>query len=115
MAAWKLVEYIASREGQEILSATGFQIPVYEDLAMDSDVVAREKSINHLDVDAYKVFVESAKTQPYGLWQYRGSKQWKELTYDTFSAELTADDPADRITVDAFLEKVKSKIGQYLN
>ncbi|MCQ2741783.1 MAG: extracellular solute-binding protein, partial [Bacilli bacterium] len=29
LASWKLVEYIASREGQEILSATGFQIPVY--------------------------------------------------------------------------------------
>lgn len=114
-ASWKLIEYIASREGQEILSATGFQIPVYLDVAKDGDVIAREAKLNRLNKESYQVFVNSASSQPYGLWQYRNSKQWKEMTYDTFSSELTADVPSDRITVDQFLEKVKNNIGRYLN
>ena len=112
-AAWKLVEYIASREGQEILTATGFQIPVYSDLAVAPDIVNRETANNRAPQN-YECFVESAMHQSYGLWQYRETQTWKTLGYDTESEKLYADDPSDRITVDTFLNNVKNKIGQYL-
>lgn len=106
-AAWKLVEYIASREGQEILTATGFQIPVYEDLAMDPDLVAREKSKGP---ENYEIFVTSAKKQGYGLWQYRNNILWKEKGYDTPSEYLYSTNPDTRITVDEFLARAKQLV-----
>ena len=112
-AAWKLVEYIASKEGQEILTATGFQIPVYSDIATSKDVIERETANNRAPQN-YECFVESAMHQSYGLWQYRETQTWKQLGYDTESEKLYAENPAERITVDQFLTNVKNKIGRYL-
>lgn len=106
-AAWKLVEYIASREGQEILTATGFQVPVYEDLATDPALVAKEQGKGPAN---YMVFVESAKKQGYGLWQYRSNILWKEKGYDTPSEYLYSTDPTTRITVDQFLSRAKELV-----
>ena len=106
-AAWKLVEYIASKEGQEILSATGFQIPVYPELSNDPEFLAREKeSLPH----NFEVFLEGAEHQPAGTWQYRSNNLWKTQGYDATSEALFHDDPAKRITVDTFLDEVKNKL-----
>lgn len=105
-AAWKLVEYIASKEGQEILTATGFQIPVYEDLALDKDLVAKEKAKGP---ENYEVFVNSAKIQGYGLWQYCKSNTWKVNGYDVPSEKLYANDGND-ISVDEFLADARNKV-----
>lgn len=113
-ASWKLVEYIASREGQEILSATGFQIPCYYDLALDKDVIARE-SANSSGYSNYKVFVDSAQNQSYGLWQYRANSQWKTLGYDTTSERLYDTNPATRWTVDEFLAEAKIQVNNYIS
>ena len=112
-AAWKLVEYIASKEGQEILTATGYQIPVYSDLATSPDIINRETA-NNRSPQNYECFVDSAMHQSYGLWQYRDTQTWKTLGYDTESEKLYAENPSERISVDTFLNNVKNKIGQYL-
>lgn len=111
-AAWKLVEYIASPEGQEILSATGFQIPCYYELAKSDDVRAREKEL--FGYENYDVFVESAQNQSYGLWQYRANIRWKELGYDTTSERLFSTDPSTRYTVDEFIDAARKAVNQYL-
>ena len=110
LAAWKLVEYIASKEGQEILSATGFQIPVYESLALEEDLVASEKEKGPMN---YEIFVESAKNQGYGLWQYRSNTMWKIKGYDLPSENLYAEKANSRITVDEFLAEAKPLVDQY--
>ena len=110
MAAWKLVEYIASKEGQEILSATGFQIPVYESLALEEDLVASEKEKGPMN---YEIFVESAKNQGYGLWQYRSNTMWKVKGYDLPSENLYSEKESSRITVDEFLQAAKPLVDQY--
>ena len=110
LAAWKLVEYIASKEGQEILATTGFQIPVYEDLALEENLVASEKEKGPQN---YEVFVESAKNQGYGLWQYRSNTLWKENGYDLNSEKLYAEVESERITVDEFLQKAKNDVNKY--
>lgn len=110
-AAWKLVEYIASKEGQEILSSTGFQIPVYESVAMSEDFVEAEKTKGPQN---YEVFVQSAKKQGYGLWQYRSSITWKTNIYDTPSEFLFAENESDRKTVKQFLEEAKAKAASEL-
>lgn len=107
-AAWKLVEYISSREGQEILTATGFQVPVYLDLATDEKLVASEVAKGP---ENYNVFVQSAKTQGYGLWQYTKNITWKVNGYDTPSEFLYSTDPNTEISVDEFLKKAKDIIG----
>lgn len=112
LAAWKLIEYIASREGQEILSSTGFQIPVYTDLALSEDVKHREE-INYAGLN-YEVFVHSAETQSYGLWQYRNNQKWKTMGYDTTSEYLYHSDPEKRWTVDYFLSQAKVKVTENL-
>jgi multiple sugar transport system substrate-binding protein len=112
MAAWKLVEYIASKEGQEILASTGFQIPVYRDLALREDIVEREKS---LGPDNYECFITSAYSQPYGLWDYRPSQLWKTNGYDVPSEFLFSSDPDSRLTVDEFLAKAKTEVTKYLS
>ena len=106
-AGWKLVEYIASKEGQEILTSTGFQIPVYESLAMEEELVKSEKEKGP---ENYEVFVQSAKQQGYGLWQYRSNILWKTNGYDIPSEYLYSTDPRTEITVDQFLATAKQKV-----
>lgn len=110
LAAWKLIEYIASKEGQEILATTGFQIPVYEDLALEENLVNSEKEKGP---ENYEVFVESAKNQGYGLWQYRSNTLWKENGYDLNSEKLYAEVESERISVDEFLQKAKNDVNKY--
>lgn len=110
-AAWKLVEYITSREGQEILSATGFQIPLYSDLAHQEDFLAREKELGPHN---YEAFLEAAEGQPYGTWQYRSDLRWKTLGYDATSELLFSTDPSTRITVEEFLDKARTAVTNYL-
>lgn len=112
LAAWKLIEYVASREGQEILSSTGFQIPCYTDLALSDDVKAREQ-INYPGLN-YEVFVHSAEKQSYGLWQYRNNQKWKTMGYDTTSEYLYHSDESKRWTVDYFLEQAKKAVTENL-
>jgi len=110
-AAWKLVEYIASREGQDILSATGFQIPVYEDLSYDEDFLAREKAAGP---ENFEAFLTAAANQSYGTWQYRQDSRWKSLGYDATSELLFSSDPNTRITVDEFINRARTAVTQYL-
>lgn len=112
LAAWKLIEYIASEEGQEIMSSTGFQIPIYPELSLSDDVKAREE-INYPGLN-YEVFVESARTQSYGLWQYRNNQKWKTIGYDTTSADLYHKDESKRWTVDYFLSQAEKNVNDNL-
>lgn len=107
-AAWKLVEYIASREGQEILASTGFQIPVYSDVSRSAEVIAREEQL-YPGLN-YEIFVDAAETQSYGLWQYRNNQKWKTMGYDTTSEYLYHKDPTKRWTVDEFLTAAKKNV-----
>lgn len=108
-AAWKLVEYISSKEGQEVLSSTGFQIPVYHSLAENADFKASEISKGPAN---YEVFVQSAVNQLPGLWMYRPNQLWKVNGYDVPSEYLFSSDPSTEITVDQFLETAKQKVNE---
>lgn len=110
-AAWKLVEYVASKEGQEILSATGFQIPSYPSIGYSEDFLAREKQSKPQNVEA---FLSAAESQPYGLWNYRDTQTWKVQGYDVTSELLLSDDPTTRITVDEFLARAKAKVNSFM-
>lgn len=110
-AAWKLVEYIGSQEGQEILSATGFQFPIYKTIGFSDEYLEREAA---LKPNNYKVLIDSASKQPAGLWTYTASTQWKELGYDMYSEYLLHDDSSKRWTVDYFLGRVQTAVNQYL-
>ncbi|MCI2068532.1 MAG: sugar ABC transporter substrate-binding protein [Bacilli bacterium] len=110
-AAWKLVEYIASKEGQEVLSSTGFQIPVYHSLAEDASFKAGEIAKGP---ENYEVFVQSAINQLPGLWMYRANQLWKVNGYDVPSEYLFSSDPSTEITVDQFLETAKQKVNENL-
>ncbi len=110
-AAWKLVEYIGSKEGQEILSATGFQFPLYGEIGFSDEYLERESA---LKPNNYEVFIHSVAEQPAGTWLYTKSTQWKELTYDTLSETLFVKDESKRLSVDDFLDLVKKNIGNYI-
>ena len=111
VAAWKLVEYIASREGQELLAASGFAIPIYNSLATDKRIVERELSLGPQN---YQVFIESAKHQPAGTHTWLNSNRWRTDSYDALSAQLFAVNPSSRITVDKYLDNVKEKANSIL-
>ena len=104
-AAWKLVEYIGSPEGQEVLACTGFQFPIYQSVASSEEYLS-----NYEDTQPnnYEIFLESAATQPAGTWTYLPSDQWREMSYDSYSAYLLDSDESDRWTVETFLAKVKT-------
>ncbi len=108
-AAWKLVEYIGSKEGQEILSATGFQFPLYTSLGLDEDYLERNAA---LKPNNYEIFIKSAEKQPAGVWSYLRSQSWKELGYDLYSEYLLDGKAENRWTVDHFLEVVKGKVNE---
>ncbi len=110
-AAWKLVEYIGSKEGQEILSATGFQFPLYESIGLSEEYLKRE---SQLKPNNYEVFIHSVAEQPAGTWMYTKSTQWKELGYDMFSEYILDKNENNRWTIEKFLERVKSAVNQYL-
>ena len=111
MAAWKLVEYISSREGQELLAASGFAVPIYNSLAVDERIVERELSMGPQN---YSVFIESAKHQPAGTHTWLNSNRWRTESYDALSAQLFATNASSRISVDEFLNQVKNKVNGIL-
>lgn len=110
-AAWKLIEYIASKEGQELLSATGFQIPVYPSLAEQEDYIERESNNKPSN---FKCFLDAAADQPIGLWSYHKNQLWKTEAYDKDVEKVYAEDPSERITVDEFLKKTKDHVNAKL-
>lgn len=110
-AAWKLVEYIGSPEGQEILSATGFQFPIYESIASSEEYLATYENSKPSN---YEVFLKSAAEQPAGTWMYNQSNQWKELSYDTLTANLLDSDQGARWTVERFLDECRKVVDQYI-
>ena len=111
MAAWKLVEYICSREGQELLAASGFAVPIYNSLAVDERIVERELSMGPQN---YSVFIESAKHQPAGTHTWLNSNRWRTESYDALSAQLFATNASSRISVDEFLNQVKNRVNGIL-
>ena len=110
-AAWKLIEYIASKEGQELLSATGFQIPVYPSLAEQKDYIERESNNKPAN---FKCFLDAAEQQPIGLWSYHKNDLWKTEGFDKYVEKVYADDASERITVDEFLNTTRSVVNQKL-
>lgn len=110
-AAWKLVEYIGSKEGQEILSATGFQFPIYESIGLSEEYLSREAA---LKPNNYEVFIHSAAEQPAGTWTYTKNAQWKELGYDRYSEYILHSNKEKRMTIDDFMKNVKTAVNEYL-
>lgn len=110
-AAWKVIEYFGSPEGQAILAASGFSIPIYNSIAYDENVMAREKALGPQN---YEVFIESAKHQPAGTHTYVASQRWLKEGYNALAASLYDLDPSVRWTVDEYLEKVKEKVNEFL-
>lgn len=108
-ASWKFVEYIASKEGQEILMSTGTQIPIYENVG--KDIVERESKLGPAN---YEILIKSAKTQKAGRWTYLKNQQWYSLGYDLYSGNLLDSNADERWTTDRFLEKCKEIVNQYV-
>lgn len=110
-AAWKVIEYFGSPEGQALLAASGFSIPIYESVAYDEDVVAREKALGPQN---YEIFIESAKEQPAGTHTYIPSQRWIKEGYNELAANLYALDASERWSVDKYLEEVKKRVNEYV-
>lgn len=108
-AAWKFVEYFGSKEGQEILMATGTQLPTYA--FTDNNIIERE--INNGPAN-YEIFIKSAVKQPAGRWTYLKNQQWISLGYDLYSGNLLDANKSDRWTVDQFLNKCRDVVNQYV-
>ena len=108
-AAWALIEYIASPEGQEVLSCTGFQFPCYEELALSDDFLetelARDNAAEH-----YSYFVKQAATQPAGPGTHFKNSTWKNSTYDACSEKLLDENATNRINVSTFLTNVANAL-----
>ncbi len=110
-AAWKLIEYIASKEGQELLSATGFQIPVYPSLAEQEDYIERESNNKPTN---FKCFLDAAEGQPVGLWSYHSNQLWKSEGYDKLSEKVFSEIETERMNVDDFLNKARDIVNDKL-
>ena len=110
-AAWKLIEYIASKEGQELLSATGFQIPVYPSLAEQEDYIERESNNKPSN---FKCFLDAAEGQPVGLWSYHSNQLWKTEGFDKYSEKVFSENESDRKSVDTFLNEVRDVVNAKL-
>lgn len=106
-AAWKVIEYFGSPEGQALLAASGFSVPIYESVAYDENVLEREKALGPQN---YEVFIESAKGQPAGTHTYIPSQRWLKEGYNALAANLYALDASERWSVDKYLEEVKNKL-----
>lgn len=110
-AAWKLIEYFGSPEGQAILAGSGFSIPLYESIAYDENVVAREKALGPQN---YNIFIESAKHQPAGTHTYLASQRWLTEGFNALAANLYSTNESSRWTVDEYLEAVKNKVNSLI-
>lgn len=110
-AAWKLIEYIGSPEGQSVLAASGFSIPIYESVAYSDSVVAREKELGPQN---YEVFIKSAKSQPAGTHTYLVSQRWLDEGYNALAANLYALTDSARWTVDRFMQEIGPKVNSLI-
>ncbi len=112
-AAWKLLEYINSEEGQEILASTGFQFPIYKELGLSEEYIANEKAKAGYPQN-YEIYIKSAINQPAGTSTYIANNTWKSTSYDAYSAYLLDSVEEDRWSVDKFLDEVRAKINSIL-
>lgn len=110
-AAWKLIEYFGSPEGQAILAGSGFSIPIYESVAYDEEVVAREKALGPQN---YEVFIESAKKQPAGTHTYLASQRWLSEGYNALAVNLYSSNESSRWTVDEYITAVRNKVNSLI-
>ncbi len=106
-AAWRLIEYIGSMEGQEILSATGFQFPLYESLGLNADYIAAQAALKPAN---YEVFIKSAMNQPAGTWTYSDSIDWKQQGYDLYSKNLLDENVLLRWDINRFIDNVRTAV-----
>ena len=93
------------------MSATGFQFPIYESIASSEEYLATYENSKPSN---YEVFLKSAAEQPAGTWMYNQSNQWKELSYDTLTANLLDSDQGARWTVSHFLDECRKVVDQYI-
>lgn len=73
-AAYKLVEYFASPEGQNIMVKLGFNVPLYKSQASSPDYLQSGKEPANA-----AAFTKAAATQPAGLWQLLPNRSWYDM------------------------------------
>ncbi|MGN1098858.1 MAG: ABC transporter substrate-binding protein [Christensenellales bacterium] len=92
--AWKLVEFIASYEGQMAMAKTGFSIPIYT----DEDTIAAFYAVeNGKKPSNTKVYLEAAANQRENTYCYLPGTRWRTFL-DTQSSVLMHDDESRRKT-----------------
>ena len=72
-ASWLFMEYIASKEGQEIQAEQGFACPYYESLAYDEDGAFLNSAYA---ADNAVVFARATAYETPGDWWYLKDKKW---------------------------------------
>ena len=106
-AAWLFMEYIASKEGQEIQASGGFAVPYYKSLAYAQDGVflksdyAAENAI---------VFAKATAYETPGDWWYLKDKKW----IDDWARVLNSDVRNGKKSLTQFYESAEYKNTQKL-
>jgi multiple sugar transport system substrate-binding protein len=104
--AFRVIEYIASRQGQQVMAETGFSVPMYNDEESISVFLAAEEG--KLPVNT-GLFIHAAQYQPAGLWQYLPGTRWK-LRLDEGSAIMFDENMSSRLTASEFLYGINDEI-----
>lgn len=72
-AAWVFVQYVASKEGQEVFASTGQGVPYYKSLAFDPNGAFLT---NPYGADNAIVFANATENQTPGDWWYLKDNKW---------------------------------------
>lgn len=111
-AAYDVIELIASKQGQLLISSTGFSIPFYDDEETLTTFYAQEEDGGYPSNTA--AFISAAKYQRGNRLTYLpGSYRWK-TQMDIASQKLFDADNAARNDVASWLTEMQTTIGDIL-
>ncbi len=111
-AAYEVIELIASKQGQLLISSTGFAIPFYDDEETLNTFYQQEQDGGSPSNTA--AFIEAAKYQRGNRLTYLpGSYRWK-TQMDIASEKIFDTDDKKRVGVDEWLVEMQTSIGDIL-
>ncbi len=99
-AAWLFMEYVASKEGQEIQAEGGFAVPYYKSLAYDEEGAFLN---SRYAADNAIVFVEATEYERPGDWWYLKNKKW----IDAWAGVLNSDVRGGKMSLTDFYKSAE--------
>lgn len=108
--AFKVIEHLSGKTGQDALAATGFNVPSQKSLAFDET-----KNFLNSDLRPFnnQVFLDAAEVQKGGDWTYLKDDTWIEIWAPTLNGDVLNGDMTAESLFGTYKNRVNNALKEY--